>query len=267
MTTQKFPSLLKKILSLWPLLLPPLLFLPGISGFPFPNAAAPFSDIAVSHYPNSVYLKQSILEFGTIPLWSPTILSGYPFLAEPMAGLWYPPGWFALLFPLPLGFNIIVFLHILWGGIGMYNLMRAEMLSHRASLVGAMAFECLPKIFAHFGAGHLTFVYAVPWTPWLLFSVHKPNWTFLLFGRRFRAGLLSGLILGLIFLAGPQWAAFAGILWVLYWLTHHFKGREKLRESKAFSNRIREILVNFRLLPQAVQIIIAVLIASPLLIP
>lgn len=267
MTMKKHPSPPIKIISLWPLLLPLLLFLPGLSGFPFPGAAAQFSDMVISHYPNAVYLKQAILDFGTIPLWSPTILSGYPFLAEPIAGLWYPLGWPALLFPLPLGFNIMVLLHILWGGIGMYCLLRAENLSHRASLVGALAFEFLPKIFAHFGAGHLTLVYAVFWTPWLLLSSIRLNWGFQILGCRFRFGLVSGLILGLIFLADPRWAAFAGLLWMVYWFTYSCERREKLQGGNTISSRLREILVKFRVLPLVVQIVISVLVAFPLLIP
>ena len=61
--------------SLWPLLLPFLFFIPGLNGFPYPSAEAPFSDIAISHYPNAVFLKRAITEWGAIPMWSPTILS------------------------------------------------------------------------------------------------------------------------------------------------------------------------------------------------
>ena len=42
----------------------------------------------------------------------------------------------------------------------MYRLLRAEGLEHRPALLGALAFEAIPKLFAHYGAGHLTLLYA-----------------------------------------------------------------------------------------------------------
>ncbi len=198
---------------LWPLLLPLLLFIPGLNGFPYPSAEAPFSDLVISHYPNALYLKRAITEWGVIPLWSPTILSGYPFAANPLSGLWYPPGWLALVFPLPLGFNLAVMVHLLLGGVGLYRLLRIQKLSHEAAIFGALAFETLPKLCAHYGAGHLTLVYAVSWTPWLLTSSvqPRPSWQ------------KSGLVLALIFLADPRWAPYAGLLWLLYSIAHrHF---------------------------------------------
>ncbi len=200
------------IRDLWPLLLPLLLLLPGITGFSFPSAEARFSDMAVSHYPNAVFLKRAISEWGTIPLWSPSILSGFPFAADPLSGLWYPPGWLALLLPLPLGFNVMVALHLLWGGLGTYRLLREEGLGHPAAMLGGLAFETLPKLLAHFGAGHLTLLYAVPWTPWLLLAARRA-------GRRKLLGQ-PGVILALIFMADVRWAAYAGLIWVGWTLAH-----------------------------------------------
>ncbi len=152
----------------WPLLLPVVLLLPGIAAFPYPSNTARYSDFAISHYPNAVYLRQSILMWHTIPLWSSTILSGYPFAANPLSGLWYLPGWLALIFPLPFGVNMTILLHWLLGGLGMFLLLRAEGLDIHEALFGAVVFEALPKQFAHYGAGHVSLIYAVSWTPWLL---------------------------------------------------------------------------------------------------
>jgi hypothetical protein len=113
---------------LW-LLLPVILLLPGLTAFPYPNPDARFSDLAITHYPNALYLRQSLFAEGRLPLWSPNILSGMPFAANPLAGVWYPPGWLALLLPLPLGFNLLLMIHLLWGMLGMYGLLRAERLA------------------------------------------------------------------------------------------------------------------------------------------
>jgi len=259
-----------RLVSLWPLLLILLFVIPGISGFPYPSTEAQFTDVAISHYPNAVYLKETIFKSGSLPWWSPTILSGYPFAANPLAGLWYPPGWLALLFPLPLGFNLMVVLHLLWGSLGMYLLLRAENLSHRASLLGALAFEWMPKIWAHWGAGHLTLVYAVPWTPWLLLSIYSSRRPIFRHSAR-PQGVFSGLIIALIFLADPRWAAIAGLLWLAYWFVR-CRGFQKDRrvsqpiQSDSAQSEPQQPPV-YRWTVLLVQLAIAALLAAPLLLP
>jgi len=202
----------------WPLVLPLLLLLPGLAAFPYPSSGAIYSDLAITHFPNAVFLKKALFEWHELPFWSSTILSGYPFAANPLSGLWYPPGWLALFFPLPLGFNLLIALHLLWGGIGMLRLLRSEGLGYEAALLGGLAFEAMPKIFAHYGAGHLTLLYAIPWTPWLLLADRRayqvPH-----AAKRF---LQPGLVLALIFLADVRWTVFAGLLWLAYSLSRRF---------------------------------------------
>lgn len=190
---------------------------PGLGSFPYPSASAPFSDISVSHYPNAILLKRALIEQHTIPLWAPTILSGYPFAADPLSGLWYPPGWLALILPLPFGFNFTVLLHLLWGGIGTYLLLKSEGMGHAAALFGGLAFESFSKLYAHYGAGHLTLLYAVPWTPWLLLAERKSSAGYTQISAKIRFRFFRpGVLLGIIFLADPRWAAYAGVVWVIY---------------------------------------------------
>jgi hypothetical protein len=159
---------MRRILFVLALLLIPLfILLPGINDFAYPLGSS-YSDIAISHYPNLIFLRESLADGGGIPFWSNTILSGYPFAANPLSGLWYPPGWLLLLLPLPLGINLLVMLHLLWGGVGVFVLLRKRELDVLPAAAGAVAFELMPKVFAHFGAGHITLLFAVAWTPWLL---------------------------------------------------------------------------------------------------
>lgn len=207
--------------SLGLLILPLLVLLPSVASFPYPSYpffGGQFSDIVITHYPNAIFLLRSIEEWHTIPLWNPTILSGYPFFADPLSGLWYPFGWFALLFPLPLGFNWMIILHLLWFGLGMYAWLRTEGLAHKAALWGALAAESLPKIFAHYGAGHLTLLYAIAWTPWLLHTSRQDG-IHLKFSR-INIRFPTGVVLAMIFLADVRWAFYAGVLWVLYLIWH-----------------------------------------------
>ncbi|MBW8011445.1 MAG: YfhO family protein [Chloroflexi bacterium] len=225
--TTKFRS----IKQLWPLLLPVLLLLPGLAEFAYPSQDAPYSDMAVSHYPNAIFLKGALTEWRSLPLWSPTILSGYPFAANPLAGLWYLPGWLIVFLPLALGFNLLVIAHLLWGGVGMYKLLRKLDISNLPALFGALAFESMPKLFAHYGAGHLTLIYAVCWTPWLLIAAIQAKDPI---PRKWFSQ--PGVILAVIFLADVRWAAFAGVLWLGWEIAHsHIKNKQVfLRLMKQF---------------------------------
>ena len=190
--------------------LPVSILLPFMDRYPF-HPGSEFSDLMVSHYPNALYLQRSLSENHAIPLWSPLILSGYPFAANPLSGLFYPPGWLALLFPLNWGFNLAIVLHLVWGGVGLYLFLRSEGLPEKAAVFGALLFESMPKLYAHLASGHLTLLYAVPWTPWLFLAENRARkagspWRF--------AG--PGLVLGMIALADVRWAAYAGLGYVAW---------------------------------------------------
>lgn len=230
---------IKKWLRFSPLLFTMVIYLPGMLGrIPYPSSLAEYTDLLISHYPNALYLKRSVIEFGQIPLWSPLIFSGYPFAANPLSGLWYPPGWLALLCPLPHGLSILLALHALWGSVGMYRLLREEELSHAPALFGGIAWGLMPKISAHYGAGHVTLCYAMAWTPWLLFAA-----------RRKKRVVWSSLCMAAIFLADPRWAAFSGMLWAGHIIAHsHYKMRKMA-------------------LDIGKTIILSGLLASPLIIP
>ena len=240
---------------LWPLLVPLLILLPGLGAFPYPSPDAVYSDLNLAHYPYTLYFRQTLLETGRLPLWSPLILSGAPFAANPLAGLWYPPGWLALVLPLPLGFNLLILLHVLWGGLGMYRLARSEGLDHPPALLAALAFEAMPKLFAHYGAGHLTLLYALSWTPWLLLA----SATYPRSSGRSSGWLVSweGPVLALIFLADVRWSLYAGLLWWGYAL---FACR-----SAAGSNGFSAAL--FRIGALTTQTLLAALLAAPLALP
>lgn len=201
--------MIRIILRIAVFLLPVMILFLHVDEFAF-QPGAQYSDLLVSHYPNGIFLQKVFREQGVVPLWSATILSGYPFFANPLSGLAYFPGWLALLLPLPVGFNLTLGLHLVGGGLGMYLLLRREGLTEAAALLGALVFEALPKINGHIGAGHLTLVYAVAWTPWILYFEKRA-------GVDGRAGwFLPGAGLGILALADVRWAAYAGLLWLSF---------------------------------------------------
>ncbi len=212
-------------------LIPLLVILPHLNTFPYPPHPGAFSDLVVTHYPNAYFLRQALIENRSVPLWSPTILSGYPFAANPLSGLMYPPGWLALLLPLPLGMNLLAAFHLMLGGVGMLNLLRAEGVGYPAALLGGLAFEMMPKLVAHAGAGHLTLLYAIPWTPWLLWIWRVDSQSEVGQGnRRLLKWLHPGMLMAVIFLADVRWAVYAGILWWAYAIVHNRNKLATLRK-------------------------------------
>lgn len=200
------------------LVLPVIILIPYINQFVY-QVGSSYSDLTISHLPNAIFLKATLLAGQGIPFWSPTILSGYPFYADPLSGLWYPPGWLSMLFPWPVGFNLLIIVHLIFGGCGLFLWLRKEGLKPASAMVGGLLFEAMPKLFAHFEAGHITLVCAVCWTPWLLLAEKTWGITgFNLVSFLKQIWRAPGVVLGLIFLVDSRWAAFSGIIWLAYTL-------------------------------------------------
>ncbi|MDW8327788.1 MAG: hypothetical protein RMK99_14585 [Anaerolineales bacterium] len=169
----------------------------------------------ISHLPNSEYWRDSLWRYGQWPLWNAQLFGGQPFAADPLAGVWYPPNWLLLITPLPFGFNLLLALHLAWAGYGLFRFLQAEGLATAPAFFGGLAFAFTPKLIAHLGAGHVSLVFAVAWTPWLLSSLRAVS---VLGGLR--AGAIAGAALAVIFLADPRWAFYAGVLGAAYWLAY-----------------------------------------------
>jgi hypothetical protein len=120
-----------------------------------------------------------------------------------------------------------------------------------------LAFESLPKLYAHLGAGHLTLIYAVCWTPWLLYVERRiPN-------RRIFQYLLPGAVLGIIALADIRWTAYSGILWAAYSL-RGMVSRARMLES--FSQPVLKEAAEWAF-SRVTNLIFAGLLSAPLLLP
>ncbi len=233
----------------WVYLAPIVVILVWLNEFLYLRGAG-YSDLTISHFPNFVYLNEALREFHQVPLWSPAILSGFPFFANPLSGLWYPPGWLAAAWPAVWAFNLLFALHIGFGMFGMARFLKEKGLGENGQLIGALSFGLMPKLLAHFAAGHVTLVYAVAWTPWLLLAEHRR-------GRIFR----PGVVLAIVFLADPRWAVYAGVLWLAFSAAHSLSVRaggdiEKQRGSlpRIFQSVLPEIALSG-------------LLAAPLLVP
>ena len=130
---------------------------------------ADHSDLAVSHWPNALFTRRMLWQERQFPLWRPTIMSGAPFAANPLSGLYYAPNWFLLFapwLPLEIGFNVSAMAHLWLAGVSMCGLMRVAFRSGTwGALVAAVAYEASPKLLAHLAAGHVGWAQAMAWLP------------------------------------------------------------------------------------------------------
>lgn len=202
------------LIFLWPLTLHP-------NFIPF-HPRSQFSDLLITHLPNAEYLRDSLARYGQWPLWNAQMLAGQPFAADPLAGMWYPPNWLLLprSVPLPLAFNLLFVLHFAWAGYGLFVFLRDEGLRPGPALLGGLAFVGTPKLVAHLGAGHVSLVFAVAWTPWLLLAIKRvadPLQGAATQGG-LRRGALAGVCLALLFLADVRWAFYSSVLGAAFWI-------------------------------------------------
>jgi hypothetical protein len=132
-----------------------------------------FSDATLAHWPNALFLRESVWRFGQWPLWKPGAMLGAPFAANPLGKATYPPAWLTLIVPPPLCLNLLIYIHLAWCGLGMLAWARSERLPAGAGAIAAVAWALNPKLMAHLGAGHLDLLYAAAWAPWLLWGVRR----------------------------------------------------------------------------------------------
>jgi hypothetical protein len=199
----------------------PLVLQPDGIAF-WPNAL--YSDLLISHLPNALVAHKALFTWHQVPLWNPAILSGMPLAADPLAGLAYAPNWLAIFLPTAMTFNLLLILHLVWAGIGMYRLSRAEGVGPIAAYAAGIMFAAGTKFATHIALGHVSLVSAVSWTPWVLLAWRR------LFAedhlRWMRRSALAGAALGVTFLADPRWFLPSALLAAAYGL-YTLQGREE----------------------------------------
>jgi hypothetical protein len=130
----------------------------------------------------------------------------------------------------------------------MFRFLENRGLRVEACWLGALTFALMPKLMAHFAAGHVTLIYALSWTPWLLLAERKR-----LGQRRAADRFLPVWALTAIMLADLRWAAYAVLLWGGYTLALRWeRGARRLA---------------FSLLECVGILLIALLLSAPLLLP
>ena len=162
-------------------------------------------DAADMHYPLQKCFSDHLLS-GKLPFWTPYLFSGYPILANPEVGAWYPPHWpFFLTGIAPRSIQFELALNAFLACLGTYFLISRHVASRAAAVLGALAYG-----FSGFFAGHSSHVglfSAAAGFPWLLLAYRRAADSAAL-----RYTALGGMAGGAIILAGYTQTAVFGFL-------------------------------------------------------
>lgn len=142
-------------------------------------------------YPTLFFVSQS-LRHGQLPWWNPYLFTGFAQISDPQAMIFSPfvtLPMAAVANPTPHWLDLIVIVHILFGGIGIFGLLRLMGLSYGAAIFGsviALGGGCLPARLQH--TSLVISACILPWAAWALLALcKKPNLS---------RGVLFGLSVG-----------------------------------------------------------------------
>lgn len=109
------------------------------------------------------------LHSGHLPFWTPYIFSGFPFLADPQTGPWYPLNWpFFLAGVTPRAIEWELFLHALIACFGAYYLSLSLLKDRHAALTCALCYGLSGFFAGH--SSHIGMFQTAALFPWLLLA-------------------------------------------------------------------------------------------------
>ena len=174
-----------------------------------PRAAG--NDATFSFLPHHLSIARVLRTFGHLPLWDDRGFGGRPLAGNPQGGMFYPPVWLVWWSGAPAALGWLTVGHLLWGGIGMYVLVRSFHVGRWAATVAAAVYQASPLLLAHTFEGHYPHVWAACWYPWAFWAYGK-NRTGHPRGRMFLP-----VILALTFLTGHPQEWFLLVLALTAW--------------------------------------------------
>lgn len=160
------------------------------------------SDIAHLQYPLRYFAGEQLRQ-GHLPLWTPGVYMGYPFLAEGQAGVFSPVNLLLFgLFPVPTALNIGSLLPFIIAATGAYLLARELGAGIAGALMAGFSYALSGFYVGH--VKHIPIVATATWTPIVLWLVERGV-------RRSDGALLgAGLVMGVQWLSGsPQMAYYS----------------------------------------------------------
>jgi len=120
------------------------------------------------HYSAQKYFADSVRQ-GHLPQWTPYLFSGFPFLADPQTGAWYPLHWpFFFLGITPRAIEWELALHAFLALCGTYLLARRMSVDHAGALLAAVLYAGGGYFTGH--SAHVGMFETAAALPWLLWA-------------------------------------------------------------------------------------------------
>ena len=138
--------------------------------------------------------RQTILEYGQIPLWNPYQCGGNVMLANPQSGFLSPFFIFIILFGEVVGLKINIIIHMMIGMLGSYYLARHLKFGDIASYFPPIIFMMSSIYQLQLAEGHMTWI-AMSWIPWVFLYYLKSI-------EKLRYVIISGLFISMMFFEG-----------------------------------------------------------------
>lgn len=127
--------------------------------------------------PWQAYAWEQLRE-GIFPLWNNLNGMGSPLMANYQLGIFYPPSWLLYLCAAVGGIGalawantVLVYLHLVWAGLGMSRLVREIGGNALAQTVAALAFSLSGFFVAR--AGFFSILWTAVWMPWIVYYASR----------------------------------------------------------------------------------------------
>jgi hypothetical protein len=147
------------------------------------------------------FYRSSLLELHTFPFWNPSTCGGTAGLADPEFPVFTPTFLLELIFGIPTGLRLAIYVSVVVGGWGMLALARRLGLTATAAWLPVLAVAFGTVNLLEVTEGHVN-VFAAMWLPWVFWAWLAGYQANANGKTRHRWALLGGIFLALMFFQG-----------------------------------------------------------------
>jgi len=223
-----------------------------------------------------IFVEQ--IKSGQFPFWNPYTFSGKPFYADIQIGVFYPFNWLFLLLPIPMCFTLLIILHLIIGGIGMFYYAREFVRERIYALISAIIFILSGFFSIRIYTGVVLFIFTGVWAPIVFLLLNRwfktgSNATFMSQKQRDESRVITmnfkyigwlAIALAMQILAGSPQIAFYTIFCVVIFVLIKWILWREIIPAKAGTTNIKKTIV---LVAPIVAIILSFLISAIQILP
>jgi len=173
-----------------------------------------------------------VIQRGHLPLWDPLLGMGAPLFANYQIALLYPPNILLYLVGPIWGQGLLVALHLIWAGLGMYFLARCLGLGVLSRAIAGMGFSLSGYLVAR--SGFLSINAAAAWLPWAVLAVDRLvhlNQSAADRNEIIKSGCMLSIVLSFQWLAGHAQTAWYTAIMLAAWVLWRLIGGADLKQA------------------------------------